>query len=447
MDDYLGFFLMNKNCLLFFLIFTFFGFCYAEPGWESLNEAFDVQIWQDDSLWDDNDSKAAKRLNLKEESRTLWNNDKKEDSKNLSPLLKRLMPEEKFFISEESSFRRYPSKQDLILGARAYSFALYAKDGKAACISIVFANKGDIKELFSGSGVNWRNYNKIIIEDGKKLREKLISVLGKSKTDKFGQGKAVGEAVERWNWNGHSILLSMQENEYVALRIVPAEVADAMGKPDKISDIKLREILEKRVKRRKNGDVIITGIPMVNQGEKGYCVPATWERYLRYVGIPADMYVLAMAGDTGVTGGTSVDAMAKGAEQLVRKNRRSIQQVSFYSIKAHKFSKYIDKGLPVMWSMFSGEERNYEITRRSKKRLTVSDWDKWIEQLKPVRKSAKRMIIDKLKAGHVCLIIGYNKKTKEIAISDSYGPEYAERWITEEEADAISRNDFRIIKW
>ena len=357
------------------------------------------------------------------------------------------MPEEKSFISEESSFRRYPSEQDLILGARAYSFALYAKDGKAAYISIVFANKGDIKELFSNSGVNWRNYNKIIIEDGKKLREKLVSVLGKSKTDKFGQGKATGEAVERWNWNGHSILLSIQENEYVALRIVPAEVADAMGKPDKISDIKLREILEKRVKRRKNGDVIITGIPMVNQGEKGYCVPATWERYLRYVGIPADMYVLAMAGDTGVTGGTSVDVMAKGAEQLVRKNRRSIKQVSFYSIKAHKFSKYIDKGLPVMWSMFSEEERNYEITRRSKKRLTVSDWDKWIEKLEPVRKSAKRMIIDKFKDGHVCLIIGYNKKTKEIAISDSYGPEYAERWITEEEADAISRNDFRIIKW
>lgn len=439
---------MNKNYLFLFGILSFFIFsvCYAEPGWESLNDAFGIQLWQDDSLWDDKDGEAAKRLKLREESRTLWE-DEKSDDKSVSPLLQRLIPEEKSMMSEEASFRRYPSKKDLILGTRAYSFALYAKNGKVAYISIVFANKGDIKELSSDSGVNWRNYNKIIIENGKKLKQKLTSVLGKSKTDKFGQGKATGEVVERWDWNGHSILLAMPEDEYAALRVVPSEVADSMGKPDKISDVKLREILEKRVKRRKNGDVIITGIPMVNQGQKGYCVPATWERYLRYVGIPADMYVLAMAGDTGVTGGTSIDAMANGAEQLVRKNRRSIKQLNFHSIKARKFSKYIDKGLPVMWSMVSEEERNNKITKRSKKRLTVSDWNKWIEELVPVRKSAKQMIINKLKGRHVCLIIGYNKRTKEIAISDSYGPEYAERWITEEEAQAISRDDFRIIKW
>ena len=434
---------MNKNCLLLFWILSFFGVCYAEPGWESLNDAFGIKIWQDDSLWDDNDSEAAKRLNLKEDSRTLWEDEEPAD-KNVSPLLQRLMPKEKSFMSEESSFRRYPSKNELILGARAYSFALYAKDGKAAYISIVFANKGDIK---AASAVNYQNYGEMIVRDGEKLREELINILGESKVDKFGQAKATGEVVKRWDWNGHSILLAVPENEYVALRIVPAEVADAMGKPDKISDIKLREILEKRVKRRKNGDVIITGIPMVNQGQKGYCVPATWERYLRYVGIPADMYVLAMAGGTGAGGGTSVDAMADSAEQLVRRNRRSIKQLSFYSIKAHKFSKYIDKGLPVMWSMVSEEKRNNNITKRSKKRLTVSDWDKWIEGLKPVRKSAKRMAVDKSKDGHICLIIGYNKKTKEISISDSYGPEYAERWITEEEAQAISCNDFRIIKW
>ena len=32
-------------------------------------------------------------------------------------------------------------------------------------------------------------------------------------------------------------------------------------------------------------NVVVTDIPMVDQGPKGYCVPATWERYLRYLGI------------------------------------------------------------------------------------------------------------------------------------------------------------------
>ena len=66
-----------------------------------------------------------------------------------------------------------------------------------------------------------------------------------------------------------------------------------------------------------NGDVILKDIPMVNQGPKGYCVPATWERAMRYMGVPADMYVLAMAGQSGAGGGTSVVAIANGAKAAV----------------------------------------------------------------------------------------------------------------------------------
>jgi hypothetical protein len=35
---------------------------------------------------------------------------------------------------------------------------------------------------------------------------------------------------------------------------------------------------------------------MVDQGPKGYCVPATFERAMRTMGIDADMYLLAMVG-------------------------------------------------------------------------------------------------------------------------------------------------------
>ncbi len=40
--------------------------------------------------------------------------------------------------------------------------------------------------------------------------------------------------------------------------------------------------------------------------------------------------------------------------------------------------------------------------------------------------------------GHICLIIGYNKKTGEIAISDSWGPHFAERWIQASQAQRVS---------
>jgi hypothetical protein len=44
------------------------------------------------------------------------------------------------------------------------------------------------------------------------------------------------------------------------------------------------------------------------------------------------------------------------------------------------------------------------------------------------------------------MIIGYNSKTDEIAISDSWGPQFAERWITTDEANAISQNEFTVIE-
>jgi hypothetical protein len=37
------------------------------------------------------------------------------------------------------------------------------------------------------------------------------------------------------------------------------------------------------------------------------------------------------------------------------------------------------------------------------------------------------------------LVIGYNSQTRELAISDSWGSSFAERWITEEEAEPVNQ--------
>ena len=49
--------------------------------------------------------------------------------------------------------------------------------------------------------------------------------------------------------------------------------------------------------------------------------------------------------------------------------------------------------------------------------------------------------------GHICLIIGYNKQTGEIAISDSWGSRFAERWVPAQAARAVSRGGLYVIKW
>jgi len=250
--------------------------------------------------------------------------------------------------------------------------------------------------------------------------------------------------VKRWDWNGHSILVAAPRGEYLAVRIVPQDVADG-ARAARLPEAELRTELASRIERRPNGDVVVTQIPMVDQGPKGFCVPATWERALRYMGIPADMYVLAMAGNTGVGGGTSISSIIAGAKELVtRAGRRLDEERGPISVRS--VAKSIDKGLPIMWVMHVEEETNRSVSLRSRERQHVSDMKAWNEQLAPIRKDARKIKVSR-DTGHVCMIIGYNADTNEIAISDSWGPGFAERWITVEEANAISQGSFLIVNF
>lgn len=386
----------------------------ATPDFSAMNQTFGVPLFADDRLWDDVDGAVAMRLKWPPESKT----------------------------SRDASFRRYAGANERVLGARPFSMVLYSKAGAPDEISMVFANKGDSAEVRNGR-VN-PDYKKQIAADAKIIEESLAAILGKPKVVQIGQGAKTRETASRWDWNGHAIFLSAPRGEYVAVRILPVERADGEAAA-RVTDADLRTQLAKRVEHRPNGDVILRDIPMVNQGPKGYCVPATWERALRYLGIPADMYVLAMAGQTEAGGGTSVEGMMGGAGEIVRRNGRRMTTTGG-RLTTQAVAGYIDKGLPVMWCLFVDKDQEENVTNRSMQRRGVTDWDAYKEMLKPWRRAAKRTKIDH-EAAHMRMIIGYNPNTNEIAISDSWGPQFAERWVTVEEANAVSDGRFTVVNW
>ncbi len=399
-----------------------------EPTVDVMNETFGAEVWTDENLWDDGDVDVAKRLDWPRESET----------------------------SFDSSFRRYAGASERVLGSRPFSLALYGADGEADRISMVFANKGDVLELLQVDPNlseararmeiqrQLKNYKKIIAADADAIAERLTEALGDPVHDRFGQGRNASERVLRWDWKGHAILLAAPDGEYVALRIVPTRVADGEA-IERVKDTELRERLEKRVVRRPNGDVILSEIPMVDQGPKGYCVPATWARALRYLGIEADMYSLAMAGSTEVGGGTSIVAMQAGVSDLVRQHGRRMD-AGGGRISLQTVAREIDRGLPIMWTMYVVPLLDERVSERSLQRESVTDWEAYGKLLEPYRKAARSIRTDR-DNGHMCMIVGYNEETDEIAISDSWGPSYAERWMTEEEANAISAGRFTVINW
>jgi hypothetical protein len=396
----------------------------AEPSFGEINTACGVELFSDDNLWDDEAGAVAERLKLPMESET----------------------------SDQSSYRRYPPAEARFLGARPFSQSLLAEEGKPTGLSFVFANKGDAVSYVAGNIDNreffdrradLRENRKAIKEDAEKLEHSLAALFGAPASARLGGGSETSEQMLRWDWNGHSFLLATPPGEYVALRIVPTAMLESGGQ-SRVTDAVMRERLAARVERRPNGDVILRDMPMVNQGPKGYCVPATWERVMRYMGIPADMYVLAMAGGTRAGGGTSGNNIAWAVRDAVTGAGRRMESPSV-KLTPEGVARYIDKGLPVMWAMFTTGQFNAAANRRMKQRQEMTDPQAWAESLEEARRMPRRWPKDP-EAGHVCMIIGYNEKTGELAVSDSWGPAFAERWVTAEEAKAVSQGQFFLIE-
>ena len=397
-----------------------------KAGWKILNELVGAPIWSDFNLWDDPESNVAHRLEIPKESRT----------------------------SYQVIYRAYTGGKKEVFGEPCYSFALFGGTANITSVSIIFANKGDLEGLahdVSNDNIVQQealsSYQSKISIATINIEKKITSLLRKPKIQTFGEGdKNTVETVKRWDVKGHAILLAAPQDEYVGIRIVPTEVADKEGKTTSLTDEEVKKRMKNSLVHRENGDVIIKNIPMIDQGPKGYCVPATWARYFNYIGIPIDMYLLAMAGDTGAGGGTSIRTMVKNVNRLVSKNNRRMKHDKRRALIKY-IDEYIDRGVPIMWPVYVKKDFYIdEINKRTAERKTVKDFDKWKEKLKPCKRAAKNMKGSNGGA-HVCMIIGYNKKTREIATSDSWGEMFNERWMTEDEIDAISMGGMYVIKW
>jgi len=381
-----------------------------------INALLGVDLFADANLWDDASDAVAERLKWPSESKT----------------------------ESQSSYRYYPSDEYRVLKTRPYSAVLYGDAGMPQQISIVFANKGDFKFSDPPSAGEISEMEQAIEQDVERIQTLLSEQLGEPDRQQFGTGRGMKQLIERWDWKGHAFLLASQDGEYASLKIMQTSAADNKGRGEKLSDATLRQLAVENIITNENGDVLVGNIPMVNQGPKGYCVPATFERYLRYMQIPADMYLLAMAGQTQIGGGTSLANIIESIDGYVSSQNRSMKKING-EIKLRTVQKYIDKGLPMIWTMFSSREYNEFVNQRTIERHKNNDWDAWEARCKSESRDIE--LRKDIMSAHACMIIGYNKETDEIAVSDSWGPSYAVRWVPVEQAEQVSQGSIYLIEF
>jgi hypothetical protein len=194
--------------------------------------------------------------------------------------------------------------------------------------------------------------------------------------------------------------------------------------------------LPKNIKKEDNGDILISNMPMVDQGDKGYCVVATVQRVFEYYGIGADMHQIAQISDADPQRGTSTLTMAKELDKIDYRFKTRLDIIGmgqpltevkeekgeYYvgkPVDERKFLKAInsnvDKGLPLLWSLELGRYPE-------------------IPQLSP-----------QTAGGHMRMIIGYNEKAQEIIFTDSWGAKHEAKRMKMSDAYKASHGLFVLI--
>jgi hypothetical protein len=420
-----------------------------------INAGIGKPLFSTQSFWKESALLIANRVGLKLEDKTKW----------------------------ETAYRRYFYKGDgtptyapaSILGGNAYCVALYADANDIPTSALIaFTNDGDyqgidvllekivalkeagdkapkdadkqIADLQAKADTMEAAFEKDRRSEEETITKNLTTLFGDPKRTSFGSNAVSREDALRWDWNGVSLLFTGQENKYNLLRIIPTELADNHGRTERIPRDEMATKLSEGVEHRPNGDVVITQLPMADQGLKGYCVPATWERVLRYTGVPGDMYSLSRIGGAGFGGGEAGSNVATQLDDVLHDYGRKAQFVDIDTIDAHSLKRYIDQGIPVFWVV------NPQGYAPSEQRAAVCDrtqnWDQWKTLLDQSRApSTKTPPPLPFLGGHQVLITGYNPDSKEIAWSDPWGRDTKERWMTQEEAERCTLRQYYIITW
>jgi hypothetical protein len=194
-----------------------------------------------------------------------------------------------------------------------------------------------------------------------------------------------------------------------------------------------------------SGDVWLQDVPMVDQGQKGYCVVASTERVMRYYGNPVDANELAQVANTQTEGGTNPMQMNAALKKLAARLKvrvRPIEENDVRSIlelvkdynraaKRAKKPEIPDPGLFIdVGRIYGAMEFDVLKEARTKNRSELTRFQRTVQshvdQGIPLLWSVQLGLatepgVPQSGGGHMRLIIGYNTTTQEILFSDSWG--------------------------
>ncbi len=237
--------------------------------------------------------------------------------------------------------------------------------------------------------------------------------------------------------------------EFIRVTIGPdAESLEKGGADDTVR----RTALKGQKRTEEDGTVWLDGIPMVDQGQKGYCVPASVARVFAFYGMDGvDQHSLAALCQSSGGGGTSLEGMEEALDTISRRFHVRVEKLDKGGMMEiiEEYNKAAKKkGKPGIVPSPSGLNFDPDVllAARAAKPAQLKKW------LGPIRKSIDAGLpvlwsvqlvfpepgLPQTGGGHMRLIIGYNAEKQTIVFSDSWGASHAKKEMPLKEAAAMT---------
>ncbi len=265
------------------------------------------------------------------------------------------------------------------------------------------------------------------------------------------------DAVLRWSKDG-------EQTEYITVQFAERGSVQSL-KQDMRTDVEDRRRLVHNLRKEAGGDRWIE-VPMVNQGQKGYCVDAVVERFMKYYNSSVDQHILAQILATDPTQGTdlyqAIDTLKANSHKLKIKLRTLYEDDTFHTVPdlqrfVGKFNSAAKKEhkRQIPDQMLRGQvDANAVLAMMDEgifmrlRRKRSPGADKFQEVLKAQIDSGTPILWSVIlfpsdqeqQTGgfHARIINGYNEKTDEVIYTDTWGPGHEKKRMKASRAWAIS---------
>lgn len=346
----------------------------------------------------------------------------------------------------------------------------FAAAGAPERVTFSLFNRGDMGEIPKAA------YDAMV----KTAQEKVGTALAVPMTE-YRQPGRTAVKIDAWIWKGKETAALLESSaqsarerdfkaEFIRLKLAPPaeRKIGENGAPQIVAKAKLLE----NIRRDENGDVWIDNIPMVDQGQKGYCVVASCQRLLEFYGLETDQHELAQVAEADEMG-TSAEGMMNALDRIERRMKLDVRDhmrwdykdfirvLDVYDRMAKEKGVWRPKHDPrdkdyIFFEMPIYQAADPDVLREAKcsggrferfekivrENIEVGTPLLWTLMLGVYPEDGEKT--PQSGGGHMRIISGYNTKTSELIFTDSWGAGHERKRMKMKDAFAATTGVYGI---